>query len=81
MRTFEEQRREFIELALKLIEKGTGEYWLHVDGADFCVTFGNYNEQYERITISYIELYFIENNLRLNETEIQKLRDLVEELG
>lgn len=73
MRTFEQQRREFIELALKLINNPIYE--------DSTVIHTEY--RFAVVSNWYYEFRFKINRGRndQNETEIQKLRELVGELG
>lgn len=70
MRTFEQQRREFIELALKLI--GCNQYVKLILEYDFAIF---------RYPSKEVFLISLNHTSEYNETELQKLRDLVGELG
>lgn len=72
MKTFEEQRREFVELALKLVEID-----LKKSNYKSIRIFNDMVLLYGRASTFIIHKY----QLNDNETEIQKLRDLVGELG
>lgn len=72
MRTFEGQRREFIELALKLMEDTHWKFRCEYDYEHAAL----YNELDSQVL--YIGDDYVDS---CNETELQKLRDLVEKLG
>lgn len=73
MRTFEEQRREFVELALKFIKRELNTT-LHKNLKS--ISFGVFLSDFDHYQFQ-INIYSIKDN----ESEIQKLRDLVGELG
>lgn len=77
MRTYNRQRREFVLLAMKLIENYQLSYWLEVCTIDELVKFGSYDQRGNRLVIGKIDFYFNEEYLQYNEVAIQKLRDLL----
>lgn len=72
MRTFEKQHKKFIKLALELIHHPHTYYQLECD-YEFAALYNSSNKQRCFICRDYMDSE--------NKAEIQKLRNLVEELG
>lgn len=80
-RTFEQQRREFIELALKLIENNNNYNFELMSEINIYQIWRFMYIENPCEVIRVLEYRIMLGYLQENETELQKLRDLVGELG